>query len=339
MVLSWLILRPRRRYGSSAPGAMAPCGGICFRCRGWSICSACLPVPIALLCGAAPETAWLFASLWVLKLAQNSPGFAQLGRVFVLEAKPLASVLVLFLIVLFLASAAMHVVERDESAVVVRYLAVVAVVGGGHADHDRLRRRGSAHGARPSAGRRRDDLRHRHVRFVDRRTGHRLCRRDAGGATSSKPGTWSARCRFSSRSTLPRSPRSPICCAAWKSRSGPPSSAAAGSAIACISLPPAKLRSTSTPTPVRLGVGAFFGELALLGDIDPHRECLDDQGVDAAGARPGRFPHADGASFRACPRDRCRRQKTPWRHPAPARVASAWRHRASVNISDLMKEK
>ncbi len=75
------------------------------------------PVPIALLSGAEPETAWLFASLWVLKLAQNSPGFAQLGRVFVLEARPLASVLVLFLIVLFLASAAMHVIEREGQPV------------------------------------------------------------------------------------------------------------------------------------------------------------------------------------------------------------------------------
>jgi voltage-gated potassium channel len=72
-----------------------------------------LPVPIALVFGVAPESAWLLASLWVLKLAQNSPGFAQLGRVFVLEAKPLASVFALFLIVLFLASAAMHVIERD----------------------------------------------------------------------------------------------------------------------------------------------------------------------------------------------------------------------------------
>jgi len=70
------------------------------------------PVPIALLCGAPPESAWLLASLWILKLAQNSPGLAQLGRVFVLEAKPLASVFVLFLIVLVLASAAMHLVER-----------------------------------------------------------------------------------------------------------------------------------------------------------------------------------------------------------------------------------
>lgn len=76
-----------------------------------------LPVPIALAAGAPPESAWLFAALWVLKLAQNSPGFAQLGRVFVLEAKPLASVLVLFLIVLFLASAIMHVVERDGQPV------------------------------------------------------------------------------------------------------------------------------------------------------------------------------------------------------------------------------
>jgi voltage-gated potassium channel len=73
-----------------------------------------LPVPVALLCGVPPPTAWLFASLWVLKLAQNSPEFARLRRVFVLQAKPLASVLVLFLIVLFLAAAAMHVIERKD---------------------------------------------------------------------------------------------------------------------------------------------------------------------------------------------------------------------------------
>jgi len=72
-----------------------------------------IPVPLALLCGLAPQTAWLFAALWVLKLTQDSPGFAQIGRVFVVEAKALASVLVLFLIVLFLASAAMHVLERQ----------------------------------------------------------------------------------------------------------------------------------------------------------------------------------------------------------------------------------
>jgi voltage-gated potassium channel len=59
-------------------------------------------VPIALACHVSPPTAWLFASLWVLKLAQDSPALAQIGRVFLVEAKPLAGVLALFLIILFL---------------------------------------------------------------------------------------------------------------------------------------------------------------------------------------------------------------------------------------------
>jgi voltage-gated potassium channel len=75
---------------------------------------AIFPVPLALAFGAGPATSWLLASLWVLKLAQNSSGFALLGRVFLLEAKPLAGVLALFLIILVLSSAAMHVIERDE---------------------------------------------------------------------------------------------------------------------------------------------------------------------------------------------------------------------------------
>lgn len=73
---------------------------------------AVIAVPIALLSGVPAPTAWLLASLWVLKLAQDSPGFAQLQRVFVVEAKALASVFALFLIVLFLSSAAMFVIER-----------------------------------------------------------------------------------------------------------------------------------------------------------------------------------------------------------------------------------
>jgi voltage-gated potassium channel len=72
-----------------------------------------LAVPIALLCGVPSPTAWLLASLWILKLGQRSPALAQIGRVFVTEAKPLASVFALFLIILFLSSAAMYVIERD----------------------------------------------------------------------------------------------------------------------------------------------------------------------------------------------------------------------------------
>ena len=75
---------------------------------------AIFPVPLAFAFGCAPATSWLFVSLWALKLAQNSSGFALLGRVFLLEAKPLAGVLALFLIILVLSSAAMHVIERDE---------------------------------------------------------------------------------------------------------------------------------------------------------------------------------------------------------------------------------
>jgi voltage-gated potassium channel len=72
-----------------------------------------IAVPIALVCGVPPPTAWLLASLWVLKLAQDSPALAQIGRVFVTESKPLGSVLALFLMILFLCSAAMYVIERD----------------------------------------------------------------------------------------------------------------------------------------------------------------------------------------------------------------------------------
>ena len=73
-----------------------------------------ITIPVALMSGVSPPTAWLLASLWILKLAQDSPALAQIGRVFVLEAKPLASVFALFLIILFLASAAMYVIERDQ---------------------------------------------------------------------------------------------------------------------------------------------------------------------------------------------------------------------------------
>lgn len=69
------------------------------------------PVPLALLAGVHPETAWLLASLWILKLAADVPGLSMLGRVIALEARPLLSVLVLFLIVLLFAGVAIYVLE------------------------------------------------------------------------------------------------------------------------------------------------------------------------------------------------------------------------------------
>ncbi|HEX3949621.1 MAG TPA: cyclic nucleotide-gated ion channel, partial [Steroidobacteraceae bacterium] len=73
---------------------------------------AVLPIPVALMLNVPAETAWLFASLWPLKLAATIPGFSLLRRVVILEARPLASVLFIFLIVLLLAGVALHVLER-----------------------------------------------------------------------------------------------------------------------------------------------------------------------------------------------------------------------------------
>jgi voltage-gated potassium channel len=103
---SWMRARVAIRRGHARRYFLSP--------RGFSDLIGVFAVPIALLCGVPAPTAWLFASLWMLKLAQNSPAFAQIGRVLVLEAKPLASVFALFLIVLFLSSAAMYVIERDR---------------------------------------------------------------------------------------------------------------------------------------------------------------------------------------------------------------------------------
>jgi voltage-gated potassium channel len=72
-----------------------------------------LAVPIALLSGIEPRTAWLLGILWVLKVVPGIPGLRQLRRVLVLESGPLLSVLVIFLMVVFLASVAEYFLERD----------------------------------------------------------------------------------------------------------------------------------------------------------------------------------------------------------------------------------
>jgi voltage-gated potassium channel len=51
--------------------------------------------------------------LWLLKLVPGIPGLRQLRRVLVVESGPLFSVLVIFLMVVFLASVAEHFLERD----------------------------------------------------------------------------------------------------------------------------------------------------------------------------------------------------------------------------------
>ena len=70
-------------------------------------------VPIALALGVDPKTAWLLGVLWLLKVIPGIPGLRQLRRVLVQESGPLLSVLVIFLMVLFLASVAVYFLERD----------------------------------------------------------------------------------------------------------------------------------------------------------------------------------------------------------------------------------
>jgi voltage-gated potassium channel len=82
--------------------------------RGLLDAACAIAVPLALLLGTDQRSAWLLAVLWMIKVIPGVPGLQQLRRVLVVEARPLLSVLVLFLLVLFLGSVAVYVLERDE---------------------------------------------------------------------------------------------------------------------------------------------------------------------------------------------------------------------------------
>jgi voltage-gated potassium channel len=81
--------------------------------RGLVDAAAGLAVPVALVCGVEHKTAWLLGVLWVLKVVPGIPGLRQLRRVLVVESGPLLSVLVIFLMVVFLASVAEYFLEHD----------------------------------------------------------------------------------------------------------------------------------------------------------------------------------------------------------------------------------
>lgn len=94
--------------------------------RGWSYvlsgrglvdALAAVAVPLALVAGANPKTAWLLGVFWMFKVVPGIPGLRQLRRVLVLESGPLLSVLVIFLMVLFLAAVAVYYLERDVQPV------------------------------------------------------------------------------------------------------------------------------------------------------------------------------------------------------------------------------
>jgi voltage-gated potassium channel len=81
--------------------------------RGMVDAAGAIAVPAALALGTNPRTAWLLGVLWLLKVIPGIPGLRQLRRVLVQESGPLLSVLVIFLMVLFLASVTVYFLERD----------------------------------------------------------------------------------------------------------------------------------------------------------------------------------------------------------------------------------
>jgi voltage-gated potassium channel len=84
-----------------------------FSGRGLVDAASAVAVPLAIAVGTESRSAWLWGVFWVLKLMPGIPGLRQLRRVLVVESGPLLSVLVIFLMVLFSASVAVHVLERE----------------------------------------------------------------------------------------------------------------------------------------------------------------------------------------------------------------------------------
>ncbi|MGA7997553.1 MAG: cyclic nucleotide-gated ion channel [Bradyrhizobium sp.] len=108
-IFEWVI-RLRHAFMSEHGWAYALSG------RGLVDAVAALAIPLALVLGTEPKTAWLLGALWVLKVVPGVPGLRQLRRVLVVESGPLLSVLVIFLMVLSLASVAEYYLEHDVQA-------------------------------------------------------------------------------------------------------------------------------------------------------------------------------------------------------------------------------
>jgi voltage-gated potassium channel len=81
--------------------------------RGLVDAAGAVAIPLALILGTNPKSAWLLGIFWMFKVVPGIPGLRQLRRVLVQESGPLLSVLVIFLMVLFLAAVSVYFLERD----------------------------------------------------------------------------------------------------------------------------------------------------------------------------------------------------------------------------------
>jgi voltage-gated potassium channel len=105
-VLEWAI---RLRHAFTAGSRWA----YVFSLRGVVDTACALAVPAALAAGAEPRSAWLLGMFWILKVVPGIRGLRLLRRVLVMESGPLLSVLVIFLMVLFMASVAEFFLEHE----------------------------------------------------------------------------------------------------------------------------------------------------------------------------------------------------------------------------------
>jgi voltage-gated potassium channel len=102
----WLVRLRHATRGKTAAGYL-------ISPRGLIDTAGAVAVPLALLLGVPERTAWLLAVLWPVKVIPGVPGLRQLRRVLVQESGPLLSVLVFFLMVLFLGSVTVYYFERN----------------------------------------------------------------------------------------------------------------------------------------------------------------------------------------------------------------------------------
>jgi voltage-gated potassium channel len=109
-VFEWVV---RLRYAFAAQRGWSYVVSV----RGLVDAFAATAVPLAMVLGAHPKSAWLLGVFWMFKVVAGIPGLRQLRRVLVLESGPLLSVLVIFLMVLFLASVAVYFLERDAQPI------------------------------------------------------------------------------------------------------------------------------------------------------------------------------------------------------------------------------
>jgi voltage-gated potassium channel len=81
--------------------------------RGLVDAGAAVAVPLAMVFGVNPRSAWLLGAFWMFKVVPGIPGLRQLRRVLVVESGPLLSVFLFFLMVLFMASVVEFYLEHD----------------------------------------------------------------------------------------------------------------------------------------------------------------------------------------------------------------------------------